>query len=325
MSGSELINERKEWSECKVNSFKKAVALLPEITAHADLCIYVTGSFGRLEASEHSDLDLFFIKGGVRDHPHMSRIDKTLMDASLITECRNMAFPEFSGDGEYLKIHHLEDVTKNLGGPRDDVDNLFTARLLLLLESLPIYNASLYEDALQKITGAYFRDYQDHERNFRPTFLVNDILRFWKTLCLNYEHSRNSDTAVEEEAQKSHLKNLKLKFSRMLTCFSLVIPLAIPRDSIEAEECVRLMRKRPLARLQSVALESNNARLWHDLAEDYGWFLKATGRPRDEVLNWIGSSDNRAEALDRANSFGDAMYRLLVAVAKRDSLRYLVI
>ena len=29
-----------------------------------ELCIYVTGSFGRLEASQYSDLDLFFIHPG---------------------------------------------------------------------------------------------------------------------------------------------------------------------------------------------------------------------------------------------------------------------
>ena len=244
MFGSELIDVRMGWSECRVNAFKEAVASLSEITAHTDLCIYVTGSFGRLEASKHSDLDLFFIKESVQCQAPMSRIEKTLMDASLITKCREMGFPEFSGDGKYLEIHHLPDVTKNLGGPRDDFENQFTARLLLLLESLPIYNDSLYDDVLRKLTGSYFRDYPDHERDFRPTFLVNDILRFWKTLCLNYEHSRNSRSTVEKEIRESHLKNLKLKFSRMLTCFSLVVPLAVPRDSIEPDECVQLMRKR---------------------------------------------------------------------------------
>ena len=325
MTGGQLIQNRKAWSSDRISEFTQAVSALPEITKHTDLCIYVTGSFGRLEASEHSDLDLFFIKGDAQDHQPMSYIDKTLMDASLIYKCREMAFPEFSGDGEYLEVHYLHDMRENLGGRRDDFENLFTARLLLLLESLPIFNEELYEEVLREITKSYFRDYQNHEEDFQPTFLVNDILRFWKTLCLNYEHGRNSEGSDEKEEQKSHLKNLKLKFSRMLTCFSLVIPLAAPRDSIELEECVQLMRKRPLERLESVAAKTNKIELWNRLADDYGWFLKSTGQPRNVVLDWIASSTNREEASNRANRFGETMYELLIAAANPETMRYLVI
>ena len=325
MSGFKTIDQRKGWSERKINSFKKAVAALPDVTAHDDLCIYVTGSFGRLEASVHSDLDLFFIQGSDRGQTQMSHIAKILMDASLITTSRDMGFPEFTGDGEYLKVHHLQDITKNLGGPSDDFENQFTARLLLLPESIPVYNEQLYDNTLAHITGSYFRDYQDHENDFRPTFLVNDILPFWKTLCLNYEHSRNSMADTDIETRKSHLKNLKLKFSRMLTCFSLVIPLAIPRESLEPEECVELVRKRPLERLHAVTIQSNNAELWTRLTDNYSWFLALTGQPRSEILDWVGSSANRAEAFARANCFGKTMNDLLVAVATPETLRYIVI
>ena len=325
MTGGQLIQKRKEWSTDRINEFTRAVTKLPEVTKHSDLCIYVTGSFGRLEASEHSDLDLFFIKGDTQAHPCMPYIDKTLMNASLIWKCREMDFPEFSGDGEYLEVHYLHKMRENLGGRRDDYENLFTARLLLLLESLPIYNEGLYEEVLREIARSYFRDYENHEEDFQPTFLVNDILRFWKTLCLNYEHGRNSEDRDEKETQKNYLKNLKLKFSRMLTCFSLVIPLAAPRDSIEPEECVQLMRKRPLERIESFAVETNKAELWNKLAEDYGWFLHLTGQPKDEVLAWIASSTNRQDASDRANRFGETMYEFLVAVSKPEAMRYLVI
>ena len=325
MPKSDLVVERKKWSESRIGEFSEAVSALPDVTKHDDLCIYVTGSFGRLEASEHSDLDLFFIKRSAQSHAEMSRIDKTLMDASLIWKCHDMGFPEFSGDGEYLEVHYLPDMLDLLGGRRDDYENLFTARLLLLLESLPIYNDSLYRDVLHKITESYFRDYQDHEADFRPTFLANDILRFWKTLCLNYEHSRNSLGPEGPEAQKSQLRNLKLKFSRMLTCFSLVIPLAVPRPSIGLDECVRLMEERPLKRLETVAIDCNKDALWHELAGEYSWFLETTGRSRDDVLSWLGSSSNRSEALKRVGNFGDTMYQLLVAVANPETMRYLVI
>ena len=325
MSGSNLIEERKSWSESKIGEFRQVVQDLPEVAKHDDLCIYVTGSFGRLEASEHSDLDLFFIKGNGPGDGDMSRIDEILMNAVLITACRDMGFPEFSGDGEYLEVHYISKMLDQLGGRMDDYENLFTARLLLLLESLPIHNEDLYEEALRKITGSYFRDYQDHEDNFQPTFLVNDILRFWKTLCLNYEHSRSLSSSDDTEAQKNQLRNLKLKFSRMLTCFSLVIPLAVPHTSIGIDECVQLIKERPLDRLEKVASDTNNGPLWDTLAKEYSWFLETTGQSRDEVLNWVGSSSNRQEGLERAGRFGGAMYELLNTVTKPETMRYLVI
>ena len=325
MRGSNLIDERKLWSEGTIEEFRQIVRDLDQVTEHDDLCIYVTGSFGRLEASEYSDLDLFFIKGYGSSREDMSRIDEILMNAALITACRGMGFPEFSGDGEYLEVHYLSKMLDQLGGRMDDYENLFTARLLLILESLPIYNEQLYEESLRKITGSYFRDYEDHEDSFRPTFLVNDILRFWKTLCLNYEHSRNRTYNDDTEAQKSQLRNLKLKFSRMLTCFSLAIPLAVPRTSIGIDECIQLIQQRPLERLKQVATDSDNRALWDILTEEYSWFLETTGRDRDEVLSWIGSNSNRQEGLERARRFGGTMYELLNTVAKPETMKYLVI
>ena len=325
MSASELIGTRQQWSQAKLDNLKEAVSDLPEVTKHPDLCIYVTGSFGRLEASEHSDLDLFFINRINPDDAPMSRIHKTLMEASLITKCAELGFPEFSGDGEYLEIHSLQDMLANLGGRKDDYQNLFTARLLLLLESLPIYNEEQYARALHQLTESYFRDYPGHVKDFRPTFLVNDILRFWKTLCLNYEHSRNTSPTDNAVQNKNSLKNLKLKFSRMLTCFSLVVPLAVPRESFEPEECVQLMQKRPLERLEEAAKTISRDDLWERLVDDYAWFLNATGRPRDEVLEWIGCPDSRKEVEERASTFGDTMYLLLAAVSGKNTMRYLVI
>ena len=131
-----------------------------------------------------------------RDHPAIHVlchvIKKTLLDADLIRAAQELRFPDFSNDGEYLEVHYIDDILNNLGGPRDDFQNHFTARLLLLLESRPLYNESFYENVMKKIIYSYYRDYHDHEDSFSPIFLINDIIRFWRTLCLNYEHRRES-------------------------------------------------------------------------------------------------------------------------------------
>ena len=48
-----------------------------------------------------------------------------------------LVFPPFSNDGEYLKVYFMEDLSSRTGSPRDDGDNLFTTRMLLMLESQP--------------------------------------------------------------------------------------------------------------------------------------------------------------------------------------------
>ncbi len=140
-----------------------------------------------------------------------------------------MSFPKFSNDGHFLKLLFLNDILESLGSPADDYYNHFTARMLLLLESKPVYGTEIYNRLLNETIRSYFRDYEHHPTDFRPTFLINDIIRFWKTLCLNYEHKRNQ---VEARATIKHkIKNFKLGYSRLLTCFATVASLSVRPES----------------------------------------------------------------------------------------------
>ena len=167
------IAERAEFSQSRLNEVRDRIAGLPGLSELPRLCIYVTGSFGRMEATRYSDLDVFFIHDGSSESDTIPRIRKTLLDADLIRAAQDLEFPEFSNDGQYLEVHYIDDILQNLGGPKDDFHNHFTARLLLLLESRPLYNDSLYECFMMKIINSYFRDYVRHEETFSPVFLVD--------------------------------------------------------------------------------------------------------------------------------------------------------
>ncbi len=52
-----LLRERRNFSRRRLEEVKSKTADIGELGRLADLCIYVTGSYGRLEASEHSDLE----------------------------------------------------------------------------------------------------------------------------------------------------------------------------------------------------------------------------------------------------------------------------
>jgi predicted nucleotidyltransferase len=162
--------------------------------ARGKACVYATGSFGRGEASKHSDLDLFILgrgdgKPGLdgKEGSALSRLDEILVKAELIEVTRQLKIPEFSGDGRWLVHYSLYDFTHTLGTPEDDVTNTFTARLLLLLESCPLVEDAVYKEVTNDVIAAYWRDYEDHKSAFMPAFLANDILRLWRTFCVNYE------------------------------------------------------------------------------------------------------------------------------------------
>ncbi len=117
-----------------------------EARAKDKACVYATGSFGRGEASAHSDLDLFIVgkdaQGGSnsekKPRSQLRRLDEICINAELIHATKSLSIPEFSGDGEYLSHYSVSDLIETLGTRQDDVSNTFTARLLLLLESCPL-------------------------------------------------------------------------------------------------------------------------------------------------------------------------------------------
>jgi predicted nucleotidyltransferase len=319
----EIIDERRSHSETTLREFRKHLARVPELKESSDFCIYATGSYARGEASEHSDLDLFFVdKSG-----SCSRTTTTLISAEVIRIARALQLPEFSGDGAYLKLHKLSDMKDYLGGAKDDYENLFTARLLLLLESVPVGHPRTYHQVLRSVVQSYYRDYHDHNAEFVPVFLANDIIRFWKTLCLNYEHKRNSQSKAAKEKNKAHLKNLKLKFSRMTTCFSTILAIASAKETIGPDALIEIIRLSPLQRLRSVAETTpGGAAIYSRLIKEYDWFLQRTGAPESDVLRWISDRDARRDAFSRAKRYGSGIFKLLTkATASDETFRYLLI
>lgn len=332
----DVLNQRQEYASQRLSTLRESIADISELNGLNDLCIYATGSYGRLEASANSDLDLFFLRKGEERNNKVPAIAKTLIDADLIRICRSQSLPEFSGDGRYLEVHYLDDIKHALGGPEDDAKNFFTARLLLLLESQPVHNEAVYHAILLEVIKTYYRDYPHHSREFNNRFLMNDILRFWKTLCLNYEQRRNrfyvkgTTELSSEDKLKSQLKNLKLKFSRMLTCFSTVAYLS-RNPSVAAETFMDAVKKPPLERLALAVEDRDGGDTYVRIRQEYGWFLEQTGNDEDEVLEWISEDNRREEAFRRAREFGDTLYEALrLAISENPAeqhtaLRYLVI
>jgi predicted nucleotidyltransferase len=217
----------------------------------AKACAYITGSVARGEASSHSDLDIFIVSKGTIQDPALTRLDEILVKADLIQATKKLGYPPFSGDGEYLTRHIIANLVDALGHPHDDVDNTFTARLLLLLESKPLLGKDAYDQAISDVISAYWKDYPDHKDDFQPAFLANDILRMWRTFCVNYE--ARTQTIPPRKKAKRKLKNYKLKHSRLLTCFSALLFLLavfVEKATVRPEDVQEMVSYTPTERLE---------------------------------------------------------------------------
>lgn len=230
------------------------------------LAIFCAGSLARMEAGDKSDLDIFVTADGDgKSHGHLFKIE---LFSALMALNRNLGFPPFSNDGEYLKIYCMNELKSETGSRFDDSENLFTARMLLILESQPVVNVSTYGKHIHEITKHYYRD-RNGTGSFRPLFLLNDLLRYWRTLCLNYEaHRHDPDRPFRK-------KNVNLRFSRMLTVFGTVLPLVRqPIDTVEKLE--ELCKKTPLDRLAAgldMLEDSKLADRWRKILNGYADFL----------------------------------------------------
>ncbi|HJP62586.1 MAG TPA: nucleotidyltransferase domain-containing protein [Mucilaginibacter sp.] len=317
----EIIAKRLKFSVEKIEILTNEILKLPNIGKFKDsICIYATGSFARGEASEYSDIDIFLLSKNYKTQ----NLDEIILKADLIRLIERLGLPEFSGDGEFLVIHSIEDIIENLGTKHDDYNNYFTARLLLLLESKPLFNLELYNEAVIEILKVYFNDYEHHEESFAPIFLANDIIRFWKTMCLNYEEKKIKRTGDEVSKNKSRLKNLKLKFSRITTCYSILCCLKQGKETT-LENVQELIMKSPIERLLHIkSIYGSTVDIVDRMLELYEWFLEETGKEVKDVYNWIGIKENKENAFKNASEFHDLFYKLIEQTSK-DLLKYYTI
>jgi hypothetical protein len=216
------LSRRMAFSRGQLARVREAISA-QSTCSRPDLCVYVAGSLGRLEIGQISDLDVFLFADNPangRKQRTLNRLEEIQALSEIIQVNAELGLPPFSGDGEYFKIHEVSNLLAGTGTSTDDSENLFTTRLLLLLESKCLSNDKLYEAATREIFEMYLRDGTGRQ-DYRPLFLLNDILRYWRTVCLNYERTRHDP---EKPWWK---KNLNLKFSRKLTVFSTVLAILI--------------------------------------------------------------------------------------------------
>lgn len=181
------------------------------------------GSLARHELTPASDFDyLMAVTQDVGNHEVL--MEQIVSDIRQAVEGR-ASLPPPGQSGIFGKCVSIDDVISNIGLQNDTNHNL-TRRILLLEESVALTNQALHRGHLERIFERYLEARSTSGSVSVPRVLLNDIVRYWRTITIDYHAKTSPD-------KRYSLRYLKLLFSRKLCFISSLEPLCwIESDSI---------------------------------------------------------------------------------------------
>ncbi len=292
--------------------------------ASEDTSLVVFGSLARGEWTTKSDLDwTYLIDGGANsDHLKISQeIQRHLKEAG---------YAEPGPTGIFGNMAFSHDIIHQIGGQSDTNKNT-TQRILLLLESCPIgRRTEANERVIRAVINRYLEEdvhplSRDSKRYRIPRFLLNDIVRFWRTMAVDFA-SKQRDRAGEGWG----LRNAKLRMSRklifasgLLVCFSATLDtdlndqISTDKDAIKLKlinhirDRVRLTPLEILAKsIEQYGVPNTTAK---ELFGAYAEFLELLNDEESRnALKALRASDSRTDATfgrvrDMSRAFENAL------------------
>jgi predicted nucleotidyltransferase len=193
-----------------------------------DISIVVFGSLAREEFTPGSDLDWTLLVDGQADPQHL-RVAQAVAARLIDAE-----FKEPGREGLFGRMAFSHSVVHQIGG-EDDTNRNITQRILLLLESTPLGRRDAYDRVVRNILDRYITEddglWHGRRPHKVPRFLLNDIVRYWRTIAVDFAYKQRERAGAEFA-----LRSAKLRMSRklifvagLLTCFG--CHLYLPSDT----------------------------------------------------------------------------------------------
>lgn len=183
-----------------------------------DTTLVVFGSLARLEFTELSDIDWTLLVDGSAEADHQEFADR------IEGRLRELKLREPNPWGAFGQLTFSHDLIHRIGG-EDDTNSNTTQRLLLLLESAHVGDSAAYDRVVRQILLRYIEEDLVGPGDSPygvPRFLLNDIVRYWRTMAVDFAHKRRA-----RRSKGWALRTAKLRMSRklmyasgLLSCYS---------------------------------------------------------------------------------------------------------
>ncbi|HCD33617.1 MAG TPA: nucleotidyltransferase domain-containing protein [Phycisphaerales bacterium] len=254
-----------------------------------DAALVVFGSLSRNEWTSGSDVDwtLLLDTGANPQHYRVTqRIGQILSDLKLA---------EPGNTGTFGNMTFSHDLIHQIGGQEDTNINQ-TRRLLMILESTAIVGSDVHQRVLGQILQRYVHDGLPMAMSHEPMplevprFLLNDIVRYWRTMTVDYAKKAWDSPNHKWAVRKSKLRlSRKLMFtSGLLMCFSCELshpdsnPALFDHEPAESRLVNQLLKQvalSPMDRLCNALLQLSHPQTAAILLGAYDRFLAVLNDP----------------------------------------------
>lgn len=287
-------------------------------TTGQGLDIVAFGSMARDEMAPGSDFDYLVVTNEIVPNPSIIQTFRKAARSALTT----IAAAEPGASNLFGVVVGAPDMVNQIGLD-EDTNKSLSRRILVLQESEWLNKHSRYEALVSSILSRYLYDYAGADEPRVPRFLFNDMVRFWRTIAVDYQAKRWQ----EIEGQKWGLRYIKVRTSRKWTFAGSIISLFMP--VIEQKDTTRayLMKQfamPPLARLaqlhQYVNPKGSTADALRDvlaIADQFqGWQENKAWRSAIKGVDNPGAAGLPAEfaaARDRTMDLQEALEELFMS------------
>ncbi|MCP3980334.1 MAG: nucleotidyltransferase domain-containing protein [bacterium] len=332
----EIEAARRQTSE-QVDALVQLLAPNGDRPTSTDADVVVFGSLARGEWTSKSDVDWTLLIDGQAAPEHRQTAQ------GIAKRLSENGFPAPGVTGTFGNLAFSHDIIHLIGGQSDTNINT-TQRVLLLLESArldltPEQRGSEQISACDRVTRNVLYRYLLDDTNLMspdgvtsrvPRFLLNDIVRFWRTMCVDFAYK-----GWEQAGHKWALRNIKLRMSRklifasgLLMCASGYLstdarPSTGDRTAQEAvdsmlDELVSFCQLPPLQIVAHALLHYGATETSATLLDAYGWFLRMLNDDDKRThLEELAPQDAYndpvfAEAREQSHRFQDALTSLFL-------------